>query len=133
MPVARPAVRRRPGLALAGLVAVVALAGACSGDDGADVRSSGTGSGSGSGSGTGAGSGSGSGSGTGLSQGEVAGSSNNPLVNEATEQYANYVEEQVGQLVNAARAFTDAVRSGDIEGAKAEFAPSRQAWERIEP
>ena len=29
--------------------------------------------------------------------------------------------------------FTDAVRAGDLEAAKAAYAPSRQGWERIEP
>jgi iron uptake system component EfeO len=31
------------------------------------------------------------------------------------------------------RPFTDAVRAGDLEAAKAAYAPSRVPWERIEP
>ena len=37
------------------------------------------------------------------------------------------------QLITDTKVFTDAVRAGDVEAAKAAFAPSRQAWERIEP
>ena len=47
--------------------------------------------------------------------------------------YKAYVTEQVTQLVSHTQAFTDAVKAGDIEKAKALFAPTRQYYERIEP
>jgi iron uptake system component EfeO len=141
---------------------LVATGAACGGDDddGADVRNigeecaSGSGSGSangsasgsaaatGSGSGSASGgsgsaadcpSGSGSGSGSGIS-GQVEGSAtDNPLVQTAVDQYTVYVAEQVDETIAATTTFTDAVRAGDLEGAKAAYAPSRQGWERIEP
>ncbi|MXP48649.1 iron uptake system protein EfeO [Pantoea sp. Eser] len=47
--------------------------------------------------------------------------------------YKEYVTEQVNQLVSGTQAFTDAVKAGDVEKAKALFAPTRQYYERIEP
>ncbi|XNM85297.1 imelysin family protein [Escherichia coli] len=37
------------------------------------------------------------------------------------------------QLVTDTKAFTDAIKAGDIEKAKALYAPTRQHDERIEP
>ncbi|STC89067.1 inactive ferrous ion transporter periplasmic protein EfeO [Escherichia coli] len=37
------------------------------------------------------------------------------------------------QLVTDTKAFTDAIKAGDIEKAKALYAPTRQHYERIEP
>jgi iron uptake system component EfeO len=117
-----------------GLTAVVALAvlatAACGSDDGNDVRDVG---GSGSASGSGSGSASGSGSGSGLSQDEVAGTTDDPQILEALEGYEAYVAGEVDNLLVTTKTFTDAVRAGDVEGAKAAFAPSRVSWERIEP
>ncbi|HET6776125.1 MAG TPA: iron uptake system protein EfeO [Acidimicrobiales bacterium] len=142
-------------------LALVALGAACGNDDdGADVRdisedcdgsgsaspsgsvsgsaspsgsSSASGSGSSDGSGSGCPSGSGSGSGSGIAS-EVGGSStDNPLVQDAIDDYSAYVAEQVDETIAATTTFTDAVRAGDVEGAKAAYAPSRQGWERIEP
>ncbi|TPV30790.1 iron uptake system protein EfeO [Pantoea anthophila] len=48
-------------------------------------------------------------------------------------QYKAWVTEQVNQLVSQTQAFTDAVKAGDVEKAKALFAPTRQYYERIEP
>ncbi len=48
-------------------------------------------------------------------------------------EYKAYVTEQVNQLVSSTQAFTDAVKAGDVEKAKALFAPTRQYYERIEP
>jgi iron uptake system component EfeO len=88
---------------------------------------------SGSGSGSGSGSESGAGSGSGIAD-EVAGSStDNPLVADAVAEYQSWVAEQVDLTIAATETFTDAVRAGDLEGAKAAYAPSRQGWERIEP
>ncbi|MDQ3312904.1 MAG: EfeM/EfeO family lipoprotein, partial [Actinomycetota bacterium] len=56
-----------------------------------------------------------------------------PLVEEAAMQYTEYVRGQTDLIVSDAKVFTDAVRANDIDAAKAAYAPSRQAWERIEP
>jgi len=48
-------------------------------------------------------------------------------------EYKLYVTKEVEQLVVGTKAFTDAVKAGDIEKAKALFAPTRQHYERIEP
>jgi iron uptake system component EfeO len=47
--------------------------------------------------------------------------------------YKLYVTKEVEQLVTGTKAFTDAVKAGDLEKAKALFAPTRQHYERIEP
>ncbi len=101
-------------------IAAVALAAgllvtACSSDDGADTRDDG------------------SASATGISAEDVAGTSDNPLIIEAVDGYQAYVEEQVTALVDDTMVFTDAVREGDIEAAKAAYPTSRIRWERIEP
>jgi iron uptake system component EfeO len=51
----------------------------------------------------------------------------------AVDQYRAYLEAQTAELVAATKAFTDAVNSGEVEQAKALYAPSRVAYERIEP
>ncbi len=48
-------------------------------------------------------------------------------------EYKVYVTKEVEQLVAGTKAFTDAVKAGEIEKAKALFAPTRQHYERIEP
>jgi iron uptake system component EfeO len=123
-------VNRRVLRAFAAVAVVLALGlAACSSDDGADVRSSGSGSGSG-GSGS---AGSSSGSGSGLSEEEISGTSDNPLVQQAVKDYEAYVTAEIDQLITDTTVFTDAVRAGDLEAAKAAYAPSRVSWERIEP
>lgn len=52
---------------------------------------------------------------------------------EATAGYARYVGSQVEALVPTTQEFADAVKAGDVEGAKALFPISRTYWERIEP
>ena len=47
--------------------------------------------------------------------------------------YATYVGEQLTLLQTGVRRFTDAVRSGDVEQAKALYPEVREPWERIEP
>jgi iron uptake system component EfeO len=111
------------------LVAIFALAGAaCGDDDGADVRSIGE-----DGSGSGSASGSGSGSGSGISASDIDAEVDNPLILDAVDEYRAYVTGQIDQMVVVTRQFNDAVRAGDVEGAKALYAPSRTPWERIEP
>ncbi len=102
---------------LATVVPVALIVGACGDDDGAGVRDDASGSGSASGIAS-----------------EVEGSStDNPLVADAVVSYTAYVDEQVDATIAATTTFTDAVRAGDVEAAKAAYAPSRQGWERIEP
>ncbi|AYN26784.1 MULTISPECIES: iron uptake system protein EfeO [Buttiauxella] len=48
-------------------------------------------------------------------------------------EYKTYVTAQVAELVKGTKAFTDAVKAGDIEKAKSLYAPTRQYYERIEP
>lgn len=51
----------------------------------------------------------------------------------AITDYKAYVTAQTAELVKGTKAFTDAVKAGDIEKAKALYAPTRQYYERIEP
>ena len=71
--------------------------------------------------------------GSGLSASDIAGTSDNPLVQQAVEDYEAYVSGEIDQLLVDSKVFTDAVRAGDLEAAKAAYAPSRVSWERIEP
>lgn len=139
--------RTRLGVIGVALAALVLVAAGCSDDDGSGVRtiegdcpsSSASGSAAGSGSAADSGSASGacassSGSATGLSEEDLgSGETDNPLVAEAVEEYTVYVDEQVADTVAKTTTFTDAVRAGDLEAAKAAFAPSRVGWESIEP
>ncbi|MBV5244218.1 MULTISPECIES: iron uptake system protein EfeO [Mycolicibacterium] len=52
---------------------------------------------------------------------------------EAADSYKRYVNSQVEALVPAVEAFVAAIKSGDIEGAKAQYPTSRTYFERIEP
>jgi len=52
---------------------------------------------------------------------------------DAIADYKTYVTAQTAELVKGTQAFTDAVKAGDIEKAKALYAPTRQYYERIEP
>jgi iron uptake system component EfeO len=122
------AVRR--ALAILAATSLVVLA-ACGDDDGSDVRNSTEGA-SASGSGSASASGSGSGSGSGISV-DTSKTSDDPAVAEAVAQYTAYVKGQVDTLITDTKTFTDAVRAGDVEAAKAAFASSRYAWEAIEP
>jgi iron uptake system component EfeO len=51
----------------------------------------------------------------------------------ATQGYHDYVVTEVDQLVTGTKAFTDAVRAGDIAKAKQTFAPARVHYESVEP
>lgn len=52
---------------------------------------------------------------------------------EAADSYKRYVNSQAEALVPAVEAFSAAVKSGDVEAAKAQFPTSRVYFERIEP
>lgn len=47
--------------------------------------------------------------------------------------YKIYVAENTAKLVEDTKAFTDAIKGGDLEKAKSLFAPTRMSYERIEP
>jgi iron uptake system component EfeO len=96
---------------------------ACGDDDGDSVRSADD---------DGSATASASGSATGLAS-EDLGETDNELVNAAVDQYKQYLTQRVDELVTSTKTFTDAVRAGDIEAAKAAYAPARYHWEAIEP
>ena len=52
---------------------------------------------------------------------------------DAITAYKAYVTKETAELATATKAFTDAVKAGDIEKAKSLYAPTRQHYERIEP
>jgi iron uptake system component EfeO len=47
--------------------------------------------------------------------------------------YEAYVRGEAARLVDDLEPFVSAIEAGDLEAAKAAYAPSRPAWERIEP
>jgi iron uptake system component EfeO len=102
----------------ASLCAVLVGVAACS-DDGAKVRVDET-----------AAAGAGSGS---LNEQGLGGPAKTKQLQAAVDSYRTYVLGQVAQLRTATTAFTDAVRAGDVARAKELYAPSRYAWEGIEP
>ncbi|WP_407645441.1 iron uptake system protein EfeO [Amycolatopsis alkalitolerans] len=51
----------------------------------------------------------------------------------ATKSYASYVEDQTDVLRTETQKFADAVKSGNVEDAKARYAATRVYYERIEP
>ena len=51
----------------------------------------------------------------------------------AVTAYTAYVDEQTQKLTTGTKAFTDAVRAGDVAEAKALYANARVPWEEIEP
>jgi iron uptake system component EfeO len=109
--------------AIGSLVLLLALGVSGCADDGAGVTAAGSGSRSAAG----------SGSGSGLAAEDLAGGTDDPLITKAVADYRAYVVAEVDRLVAASTTFTDAVRAGDLAGAKAAYAPSRVHWETIEP
>lgn len=57
----------------------------------------------------------------------------NPALVAAVKGYSDYVDEQTQELGTATKAFTDAVRAGDIAKAKDLYGLARVPYERIEP
>jgi iron uptake system component EfeO len=49
------------------------------------------------------------------------------------ERYRAYALDQARQLQDATRAFTAAIRQGDLAAAQARYAPTRASYERLEP
>ncbi|MET9667259.1 iron uptake system protein EfeO [Streptomyces sp. NPDC006475] len=56
-----------------------------------------------------------------------------PEMDAAVAAYRQYVQAQADETLPKAKAFTDAVKAGDIEAAKKAYADSRIGWERTEP
>jgi iron uptake system component EfeO len=65
--------------------------------------------------------------------GEAATLDQDATLAQAGTDYQRYVQSQTGALVEQTTAFTEAVKAGDVEGAKALFPVARTYWERIEP
>jgi iron uptake system component EfeO len=65
--------------------------------------------------------------------GEAASLSEDETLAQAGADYQRYVQSQTSALKEQTTAFVTAVKSGDIEGAKALFPVARTYWERIEP
>jgi iron uptake system component EfeO len=57
----------------------------------------------------------------------------NAKLKEATDGYKRYISSQVEALVPKTQEFADAVKKGDVAGAKALFPIARTYYERIEP
>ena len=65
--------------------------------------------------------------------GEAQSLSEDETLAQASTDYQRYVQSQTGALLEQTTAFVDAVKSGDVEGAKALYPVARTYWERIEP
>jgi len=65
--------------------------------------------------------------------GEAATLNEDETLAAAGPDYQRYVQSQTGALVEQTTAFVNAVKAGDVEGAKALFPVARTYWERIEP
>ncbi|MCW2508185.1 MAG: efeO [Modestobacter sp.] len=65
--------------------------------------------------------------------GEAPTLSEDETLTQAGTDYQRYVQSQTGALVEQTTAFVNAVKAGDIEGAKALYPVARTYWERIEP
>ena len=55
------------------------------------------------------------------------------LLQQATVEYGSYVSTQVDALVEALPPLADAIKNGDLEGAKKAYAAARVFYEKIEP
>jgi iron uptake system component EfeO len=55
------------------------------------------------------------------------------LLASRTDAYQAYTVDEAETMLTATKAFTDAVRAGDVEAAKAAYVDSRYHWETIEP
>jgi iron uptake system component EfeO len=56
-----------------------------------------------------------------------------PRLDKAVAAYREYAQEQADATLPKVKVFAQAVKDGDIEAAKKEFADSRLGWERTEP
>ncbi|MCM9079252.1 EfeM/EfeO family lipoprotein [Streptomyces sp. NBC_00160] len=65
--------------------------------------------------------------------GQGGGDKRSPEMDAAVAAYRAYVVQQAEETLPKAQAFADAVKAGDVEGAKKLYAGSRIGWERTEP
>jgi iron uptake system component EfeO len=65
--------------------------------------------------------------------GEATQLSDDESLAQAGTDYQRYIQSQTGALLEQTTSFVDAVKAGDIEGAKALYPVARTYWERIEP
>ncbi|MET9598974.1 iron uptake system protein EfeO [Streptomyces sp. NPDC006459] len=65
--------------------------------------------------------------------GKGGGEKRSPEMDAAVAAYRAYVVAQAEETLPKAQAFADAVKAGDVEGAKKLYAASRIGWERTEP
>jgi iron uptake system component EfeO len=65
--------------------------------------------------------------------GKGAAKKTDPRLDAAVASYRKYAQEQADLTIPAVQKFADAVKKGDVEAAKAQFATSRIGWERTEP
>ncbi|MER5886719.1 iron uptake system protein EfeO [Streptomyces sp. NPDC001941] len=65
--------------------------------------------------------------------GGKAGPARSPEMDQAVASYRQYVQQQADETIPLSKAFTDAVRAGDVEAARKAYATSRIGWERTEP
>jgi iron uptake system component EfeO len=65
--------------------------------------------------------------------GDAVASSTDPLLEGAVTGYQRYVTTQAKELVERVEPFVAAVKAGDVEKAKAQFAAARVPYETIEP
>ncbi|MEU6082990.1 iron uptake system protein EfeO [Streptomyces sp. NPDC047108] len=65
--------------------------------------------------------------------GEGAARKTDPRLDKAVAEYRRYAQEQADETLPKVEVFTEAVKKGDVEGAKKAYAPSRIGWERTEP
>ncbi len=65
--------------------------------------------------------------------GDGAAAKTDPRLDEAVAAYRTYVQQQADATLPKTEKFADAVKAGDVEAAKAAYAPSRIGWERTEP
>jgi iron uptake system component EfeO len=65
--------------------------------------------------------------------GQAAASSSDPLLQGAVTGYQRYVTTQAKELVKRVESFVSAVKAGDVEKAKEQFAAARVPYETIEP
>ena len=63
----------------------------------------------------------------------VAGGASAALLKSATESYRSYVESKAAILVDRTEKFVAAIKAGDVDEAKAQFAATRAPYETIEP
>lgn len=68
-----------------------------------------------------------------LDGGSSSASVDSDLLASRTDAYQAYTVDEAETMLTATKAFTDAVRAGDVEAAKAAYADSRYHWETIEP